>query len=139
MAHATPYRAAIEARIPGYVTWNDKLRPYLPNLPVGDLWKGRLVNFMFVVATVQIVPVLIFAWGVWKTKKSAGIRLEAVYLSLAISLSWIAYGLLLGEAVIIVASALLIVANITLIVLVSSARKNGYDEDTGKEKSGTTP
>lgn len=106
-----------------YITWNDQLKPMLPEFPFGNTFKGRISNSLFLISFLQAVPFLILAWKVYKTRHSEGLVLSAYYLQIGISSFWIAYGLILSNVVIVLASTLIIIATIILIVLIHRARK----------------
>lgn len=112
---------------------NDKISSHLPKFPLSPQIKVTLSNLLFIIVFIQSIPAIILIIKVWKSGKTGGLVIWAFIIQIIVSIFWILYGFSISNFLIMMASTLLVIANITLVVLIIRTRKKE------KENSDTCP
>lgn len=113
-----------------YLSWNDKLakKMFGEEHRFSESINAKISNFLFLVSLLAIVPVIIVITNVNKNKRTEGLVLKAVCLSIFISSTWIFYGIFVAKnPIIIISSSFLIMANAYLIYSVRKVRNGEND------------
>lgn len=120
-------------------SWNDSLADKFVKPVVKVKLSGNtsalLSNALFVVSILGVLPYLILIWKVEDTQKTGGLVLNAFYLGVIISLTWMLYGIfVLKNVIVILSSFLILLAKAYLIYVIIKARGGGADGNHGAEE-----
>ena len=116
-------------------SWNDKISKKIfkskANCPMFSSRKCSYIsNFLFIIALLSTIPVLITAWRVHSSGDSGGLVLPAIFLSVFISIVWTVYAVsIIRNFIVISSSCAMILSNLILVYVVYKARKNDKKKD----------
>lgn len=109
--------------------WNKAIAGLLPKFNISARKLQLYANFMVIVAILGVIPLALQAYKVYSTKKTDGISLYAFSFQIFVSLTWICYALVIGNGIIAVSSALLVIAASLLVFFTwKNSKKDKKDE-----------
>lgn len=101
-------------------SWADKLSKKLPKFNISQEALTMYINGMFIIAVLGCIPLATQCYKVYSTKECAGISKYAFMFQMFLSASWIVYGLLTRNAILILSSSLVLTAAGILVYLINS-------------------
>ena len=112
-----------------YRDWSKAIAGLMPKFNLSANKIQLYANFMVIIAILGVIPLALQAYKVYSTKKTDGISLYAFSFQIFVSLTWICYALVIGNGIIAVSSALLVVAASLLVFFTwKNSKKDKKDE-----------